>query len=253
VFGHGLGGSPSDWAPLVEAFGFGRQVLTFAQSGSAEADPSLFSARRHSSVLGFADDLGLLCGELGVRDAIFIGHSMGGSAGALAAAGDPGLFSKLVLINTSPCYVDDPDHGYRGGFSHADVDALLDAIVRDYDAWTGGFGPLVMSNPHRPEYGMDFVRALRALDPSYAAVSFRAAFTGDFRKIYPRIGNPTLLLQSRDDPAVPVDVMYWMAKAIPSADMVELQSRGHFPHVVDPGEVIRAAGAFVASPPGGRR
>lgn len=250
VLGHGLGGSPSDWDPFVAAFGAGRRVLTFAQAGSAEADPALFSPSRHASVLGFADDLSLLCAELGVREAVFIGHSMGGNAGALAAAADPGLFSKLVLVNSSPCYVNDADGGYRGGFGRDEVETLLASIVSDYDAWAGGFGPLVMSNPERPEYAKDFVRALRQLDPAVAAVSFRAAFTGDFRKIYPRIRVPTLVLQSRDDPAVPMQVAHWTAAAIPGARFVELRATGHFPHVVDPGEVIVAAEAFINSSAG---
>ena len=253
VLGHGLGGAPSDWNPVVRALGAGKRVLTFAQAGSADADPALFSPRRHSSVLGFADDLSLLCGELRVRDAVFIGHSIGGNAGALAAVGDPGLFSKLVLVNSSPCYVDDSDGDYRGGFSRVEVETLLASIVSDYDAWAGGFGPLVMSNPERPEYSLDFVRALRALDPAVSAISFRAAFTGDFRKFYPRIMIPTLVLQSQQDPAVPMAVARWMAATIPRARLVELGATGHFPHVVDPDEVIAAIGQFLAGPIGDLR
>lgn len=245
VFAHGLGGSPSNWDPFVSSMGAGHRVLTFAQAGSAEADPALFSPARHSSTLGFADDLSLLCGDLGVRDAVLIGHSIGANAGALAAAADPGLFSKLVLINSSPCYVDDPVTGYRGGFSQAEIEALLQSIVADYDAWAGGFGPVVMSNPERPEYATEFVRVLRKLDPKIAAISFRTAFTGDFRKIFPRVSNPTLVVQSQNDPAVPMDVARWIEAHLPAARLVELQAQGHFPHVVNPGEVIGAIGSFV--------
>jgi|GEM_PF-1669061 len=244
VFAHGLGGSPSDWDPLVSSLGAGHRVLTFAQAGSAEADPAVFSPARHASTLGFADDLSLLCGDLGVRDAVFVGHSIGANAGALAAAADPGLFSRLVLINSSPCYVDDPITGYRGGFSQSEIEALLQGIVADYDAWAGGFGPLVMSNAERPEYANQFVRVLRELDPRIAAISFRAAFTGDFRKVFARISSPTLVVQSQDDPAVPVDVAHWIGQHLPAARVVELQTRGHFPHVVNPGEVIDAIGPF---------
>lgn len=246
VLAHGLGGSPSVWDPFVAEFRADHRVLTFAQAGSVDADPSCFSPARHSSTLGFADDLGLLCGELGVQDAVFIGHSIGGNAGALAAAGNPDLFSRLVLINGSPCYVDDDAEGYRGGFSRDEIETLLDSIVADYDAWAAGFGPLVMSNPERPEYANDFVRGLRRLDPQVAAIVFRAAFTGDFRKIFTRISAPTLVLQSQADPAVPMDVARWMAYEIPSARLVELSSTGHFPHVVDPDGVIEAIKPFVA-------
>lgn len=246
VFAHGLGGSPSDFDPLVRSLSAGRRVLTFAQAGSVEADPVLFSPSRHSSTVGFADDLGLLCADLGVRDAVFVGHSIGGNAGALAAAADPGLFSALALINSSPCYVDDDAGGYRGGFSRAEIEALLQQITTDFDAWAAGFGPLVMSNPQRPELAIEFVRVLQQLDPRVAAISFRAAFTGDFRRLFPRIAAPTLVMQSQADPAVPTDVARWIAATIPAAHLVELSTTGHFPHVVDPGEVTATLASFLA-------
>lgn len=248
VLAHGLGGAPSVWDPFVKEFGADYRVLTFAQAGSEDADPACFSPARHSSTLGFADDLSLLCGEMGVQDAVFIGHSIGGNAGALAAVGNPGLFSRLVLINSSPCYVDDPAGGYRGGFSREEIETLLNSISADYDAWAAGFGPLVMSNPERPEYASEFVRGLRMLDPEVAAITFRAAFTGDFRKIFCRIDVPTLLLQSRDDPAVPMEAARWMAANIGSARLIELPTTGHFPHLIDPAGVIEVIRPFVAGP-----
>lgn len=246
VLAHGLGGAPSVWDPFVKEFEGDHRVLTFAQAGSEAADPSCFSPARHSSALGFADDLSLLCGEMGVQDAVLIGHSIGGNAAALAAVGNPGLFSRLVLINSSPRYVDDPATGYRGGFSHEEIETLLSSISADYDAWAAGFGPLVMSNPERPEYANEFVRGLRRLDPEVAAIVFRAAFTGDFRKIFPRIDVPTLVLQSQSDPAVPIEVARWMANNIPSARLVELPTTGHFPHLIDPDGVIEVIRPFVA-------
>ncbi|MFY9335891.1 MAG: alpha/beta hydrolase [Mycobacterium sp.] len=245
VLAHGLGGAPSVWDPFVANFQTDYRVVTFAQSGSVDADPSCFSPTRHSSTLGFADDLSLLCGEMGVQDAVFVGHSVGGNAGVLAAVGNPGLFSRLVLINSSPCYVDDPE-GYRGGFSRDEIETLLESITADYDAWAGGFGPLVMSNSERPEYANEFVRGLRRLDPEVAAIAFRAAFTGDFRAIFPRVDVPTLVLQSQSDPAVPMDVARWVASRIPSARLVELPTTGHFPHLIDPDGVIEVIEPFVA-------
>ncbi len=238
VLGHGIGGSPADWQPLVEALQGRARLLTYALAGSSVVDPALFSPGRHASLLGFADDLALLCAELELRGALYVGHSMSGMAGALAAVADPGLFRRLILVNASACYLDDPAASYRGGFTAAQVEALLEGIAGDYGAWASGFGPLVMGNPERPEFGSEFARALCQLDPAAAAVTFRAAFTSDFRALMPRLRVPTLVVQSRDDPAVPLATARWLAAAIPGADFRALQSRGHFPHVVDPAEVI---------------
>ncbi|TXI40365.1 MAG: alpha/beta hydrolase [Mycobacterium sp.] len=245
VMAHGLGGSPAQWDPFVEAFRGTHRVLTFAQAGSVDADPRAFSVARHSSTLGFADDLSLLCGELGLQDAVFIGHSIGGNAGVLASVGAPRLFSRLVLINSSPCYVDDDTTGYHGGLSREGLAALLDSAAADYQTWAGGFGELVMGNPEKPEYAEQFVSTLRKLDPEVAAVAFRAAFTADFRTSLPRLVVPTLVLQSQEDPAVPMETARWMAAQIPAARMVELPTTGHFPHLIDPDGVLEAIRPFV--------
>lgn len=243
---HGLGGGPSEWAPVVSAFAGDYRVLTFAQAGSADADPGLYAPARHSSPFGFADDLGLLCGELGIRGAVFVGHSLGANAGALACIGDPGLFSRLILINGSPRYTDDRESGFTSGFTTEALEGLLVAMQVDYESWAGGFGTLAMGNSARPELANAFVDALRRLDPAVALGAFRAALTADLRSFFPRIGVPTLVVQSRDDPAVPIGVARWSATAIPAGRLATLQSTGHFPHLVDPDELITAIRTFLS-------
>lgn len=247
VFGHGIGGRPADWDRCVAAFADDYRVLTFAQAGSVDADPQIFSPTRHGNLLGFADDLSMLCGELGVREAVYVGHSLAATAGVIAAVGDPGLFTKLVLIGGSPCYVEHP--GYQGGFTTEAIEAMLKGMAVDYDTWAAGFGPEMMANADRPELGLEFVRSLRSLDPQMAITIFRAAFGSDFRDVYTRANLPALVLQTRQDPAVPMSVAEWIAATIPSAHLTELHSAGHFPHIVDPGEVIDAITPFLAVQP----
>ena len=47
---------------------------------------------------------------------------------AVLAAGLTPRIAELVLLGPSPRYVDEPSTGYRGGFTRADVDQLLDAL-----------------------------------------------------------------------------------------------------------------------------
>ena len=249
LLGHGLGGRPTDWQPLVEAFAPTYRVITFAQAGSIDADPALFNPARHGSLVAFADDLGMLCAELGIREAIFIGHSFGASAGALAAAGDPGVFSRLVLLNGSARYVDDPAAHYRGGFSAEQVSALLREIALNFEAWAAGFGPLVMGQMARQTDVLEFVGVLQQLDPTVAATCFRAAFCSDCRALVGRITAPTLVLQSHRDPAVPLEAAQWLAAAIPAGRLQPLACEGHFPHIVDPAAVIAAVQAFLEEEP----
>ena len=54
--------------------------------------------------------------------------------GVLAAARAPERFGKLVLVGPSPRYID--DEGYRGGFSRADIEELLESMDANFLGWS---------------------------------------------------------------------------------------------------------------------
>ena len=243
-----MGGRQAHWMPLVQHFSRTHRVVTFALAGSFEASPTLFSPVRHASPLGFADDLALLCAEMGIRDAVYIGHSLSGIVGGLVAAADPGMFSRLVLLNASARFIDDASVGYVGGFSRQQVDQLLLAISGNYAVWSSGFAAMAMANAERPELATEFASSLRSYDPAVTLTMFRAAFTNDFRSVVPRITLPTLVLQSRDDPAVPQEAAQWLADQLPKGCLRIVASTGHFPHVVAPQEIIAEIEAFIRKP-----
>lgn len=245
LLAHGLGGHQGHWAPVVAALSQRARCITFSIAGSPDADPSVFSPLRHQSVLGFSDDLALLCAALGVRDAVYVGHSVSSMAGVLAAAADPGLFSRMVLLNGSPCYVDEPETGYVGGFTPQQIDDAFAAIDSDFALWTGGFGRLMMGNELTPQLADEFITSLRRYSPEVASTVFRAAFSADLRPFLDRVKLPIRVLQSREDPAVPMATAQWFADALPDARLMPLSSCGHFPHVADPQEVIAAITPFV--------
>jgi sigma-B regulation protein RsbQ len=234
LLAHGLGGSQAQWEPVAARLAEHTRVVTFDLAGSGDADPSLFSPVRHASIVGFADDLAMLCAELGLRDVVYVGHSMSGMAGALAVAADPGLWSRLVLLNASACYVDDPEHGYVGGFSAEEVDGLLSAIAADFGLWAAGFAGHVMGNADRPDLTREFAASLAAYGPEVALTVFRAAFESDHRDVLPLVEVPTLVLSTTADPAVPTEATRFLGEAIPDAEVQVLDVEGHFPHVVAP-------------------
>lgn len=241
---HGIGGRQRDWDPIVERLATRARVVTFAVAGSAEADENAFSFARHASLPGYADDIRALVAELDLRGCVYLGHSMSAMAGALATVGDPGLFERLILVNGSPCYFNDPDNGYYGGFTSTQIDQMLHTMDVEYQSWASGFGTLMMGNEDRPQLGLDFAQSLLSLNPDMAAAAFRAALTGDYRRYLPRIEVPTLILQSSNDPAVPPEAAEWIAGQIPGAQLRFLQSTGHHPHLADPAELFNAMEQF---------
>jgi sigma-B regulation protein RsbQ len=247
VLAHGLGGSQTQWEPVAEGLAERARVVTFDLAGSGDADASLSSPVRHATILGFADDLALLCAELRLREVVYVGHSMSGMAGALAAAADPGLFSRMVLLNASACYVDDPEHGYVGGFTAEQVDDLLAAIAGDFGLWAAGFAGHVMGNADRPALTREFAASLAAYGPEVALTVFRAAFESDHRDVLPLVGVPTLVLSTDADPAVPTEATRFLGRAIPDAEVHVLDVEGHFPHVVAPELILAHVRAFLGA------
>lgn len=248
VLAHGLGGTQDGWGPIADTLSAEGTVITFDLAGSGASDPGAFDPRRHASILGFADDLAGIVADLDARGAIYVGHSMSGMAGALAAAADPGLFSDLVLVCASACYVDHPEDGYLGGFTEEAIEQLLEAIEADFTLWSAGFAPHVMGNRDRPEFAREFTRTLQQYPPAIAHTVMRAAFTSDFRHYVPRVRNRCLVLQSEDDPAVPMEAARWLAGSLPNAEFAVLRARGHFPHIVSPEEVLSAIRSWQARP-----
>lgn len=247
LLAHGIGGDQHQWDPVVEQLAERGRVVTFDLAGSGESAPEAFSAARHSSLFGFADDLALLVAEAGLRGATYVGHSLSGMAGLLACAADPGLFGAVVAIGASAHYINDEAAGYVGGFTADAIDGLLGAAATDFTLWSAGFAPYVMGNSNRPELAGEFMRTMQRYRPEVAATVLRASFTSDFRAIMPRVPVRTLLLQASDDPAVPLAAAEWLRRALPAATLEVLSATGHFPHVVDPEAVADAVIRFSRS------
>ncbi|MGJ3629420.1 alpha/beta fold hydrolase [Sphingomonas sp. MMS24-JH45] len=114
------------------------------------------------SIASFADDLLDLLDEMGVARCIYVGHSMAGMVGMLAAIEAPERFERLVLMNSSPALC--RRRGYVGGFARADIDGIFEAILANYHAWVSGFAPLVVGEKDGPAVD-DFAAGLLAMRP----------------------------------------------------------------------------------------
>ena len=71
--------------------------------------------------------------------------------------------------------------GYRGGFSAADIDELLESLDANYLGWSAAMAPVIMGNPERPELGEELTNSFCRTDPGIARVFARATFLSDNR------------------------------------------------------------------------
>src|SRR5207253_2897127 len=118
---HGFGCDQTMWRYVTPAFEFGYQVVLFDYVGSGRSDMATYSPDRYSTLDGYAQDLLDICKELRLKDPILVGHSISGMIGMLAAIKKPDLFSNIIMISSSPCYLNSAG-GYNGGLEKADVD-----------------------------------------------------------------------------------------------------------------------------------
>lgn len=245
VLAHGFGTDQTAWRYQAPALAERHRVLLFDHVGVGRSDLSAYSPRRYQSLRSYAIDVLNLLEELALEDVVYVGHSMSGMIGLLAAIEEPRRFRKLVLLGASPRYLD--DEGYVGGFKRADLDGLYDAMQTNYHAWASGFAPIATGNPDKPDLAREFASTLAALRPDIALTAARTIFESDHRKDLPKLTLPTLVLQSQADVAVPIAVGAFLASHIPRAELQILDATGHLPHWSAPEQVTSAILSFAAS------
>jgi sigma-B regulation protein RsbQ len=235
------------WRFVTPEFESEYRVVVFDQAGFGRSDLSAWSAERYGSLQAYADDLLAIVHELDLRDVIFVGHSVAAMIGVLAAVAEPDRFAHLVLIGPSPRYLDDPATGYIGGFTHSDIDELLDTLDSNHLGWSAGMAPVIMGNPDRPELAQELTASFCRTDPRVASAFARATFLSDNRADLPLIAVPTLILQCADDAIAPDEVGRYVHDHIPASTLVNLRATGHCPNLSAPAETAAAIHSYLRS------
>ncbi|GAB4006654.1 alpha/beta hydrolase [Spirosoma migulaei] len=243
MFAHGFGTDQQAWHELMAAFVDDYKVVLFDYVGANELTTPFFTAWKYQNLHAYASDILDILEALDLQNITFIGHSAGGMTGALAAMEEPSWFSRLILLNASPCYLDQTN--YTGGFSSAVLSAIFDQMETNFHAWASGFAPLIMANPDRPHLATAFFNTLSAMQPDVALAIAKVIFHSDHRLDISRLTQPTLLIQATDDVAVPHEVGYFMEKHIPHSSLTFLNTQGHLPHISNTDQVLKAIKPFL--------
>ncbi|GHD42501.1 alpha/beta fold hydrolase [Streptomyces galbus] len=245
VLAHGFGCDQNMWRLTVPALSDDYRVVLFDYVGSGRADASAFSEERYASLDGYAQDVVDVCEALDLDDAVFVGHSVSAMIGVLAAARVPERIGALVMVGPSPRYIDDED--YRGGFSAADIDELLDSLESNYLGWSAVMAPVIMGNPERPELGDELKNSFCATDPDMARVFARTTFLSDSRDDLKTVSVPTLVLECTQDVIAPREVGAFVHRSIPGSTLVTLEATGHCPHLSAPEATNAAIRSFLTA------
>lgn len=246
VLAHGFGCDQTLWRLVVPMLEQDFTVVRFDHVGCGHSDPSAWSSERYSTMASYAEDVVEVCRDAGLGPVVLVGHSVSAMMGVLAAAREPEVFAGLVLLAPSPCFVDDPATGYRGGFSATDIDELLESLEANYLGWSGAMAPTIMGNPDRPELGAELTDIFCRTDPAIARVFARVTFLSDNRADLAAVRVPTLVAQCSRDAIAPTGVGAFVHEQIPGSELVTLNATGHCPQLSAPEETAAAIAGFAA-------
>lgn len=245
LFAHGFGCDQTMWRHVAPAFADDYRVVLFDHVGCGGSDLTAYDAGKYGSLDGYAADILEIITELDLHDVVFVGHSVAAMMGVLAERRASDRFGDLILVGPSPRYID--AEGYRGGFSEADVDELLESLESNYLGWSAAMAPAIVGNPDRPELGGELTASFCRTDPAIARRFARATFLSDNRDDLAKVATPTLVLQCAEDVIAPVEVGTYVAETIPDSTLVLLSATGHCPNLSAPEETTSAIATYLRS------
>ena len=244
LFAHGFGCDQNMWRFVAPAFEPTHRVVLFDHVGHGGSDLSAYDRVRYDTLGGYADDVLEICDALNLDDVVFVGHSVSAMVGVLAAVRAPERFASLVLVGPSPRYANDGD--YVGGFTHRELEELLEFLDSNHLGWSSAMAPVIMGNPDRPELGEELSNSFCRTDPEVARHFARVTFLSDNRSDLPKVRTPSLVLQCARDVIAPACVGEYVHRHLPGSELVVLNATGHCPNLSAPDETVAAVRSFLA-------
>lgn len=244
ILAHGFGCDQTMWRFLTRLLEIDYRVILFDYVGCGQSDYSAFDIKRYETLQGYAQDVIDVCKELELQDTIFVGHSVSSTIGMHAAITEPSLFSKLIMVCPSPCFLNFPPD-YMGGFEKDDLEELINLMDKNYIGWASYLAPLVMGQNTDSAYIEELQASFCSTDPKFAKPFAKATFFSDDRAALTNLKHPTLIIQSDDDNLAAVEIGEYMNNHIPNSNLKIMEAHGHCLHMTKPDDVYDAIKEFI--------
>jgi sigma-B regulation protein RsbQ len=237
VLAHGFGCDQRAWRHVAADLARDHRVVLFDHMGCGRSDAAQWTPQRYATLNGYAQDVVDICAQLPWRDLVYVGHSISGSIGILAAIAAPQYFDRLILVGPSPRFLNDPPD-YMGGFEREDILAMLDLMDRNRIGWANYLAPVAMKNDDRPELSRELADNLCAGDPAIIRHFAEVVFMSDVRAELPKLTRPALILQCADDAIASGEVGAYLHQHLRGSRLRLMKATGHLPHLSHPQETI---------------
>ncbi|CAJ1509608.1 adenylate/guanylate cyclase domain-containing protein [[Mycobacterium] burgundiense] len=241
---------------FVEQLGTFCRVALFDKAGVGLSDP----VPKVRTLEDRVSEIEAVMDAVGFQQAVVSGLSDGGPAAMMFAATRPERVRALILCATyafNPGEWEDLERGpsaLRARYVAEvgeEYTPSIEQLARWLDACRAvrfGWGSGAAASMSAPS-----VRSIRQLamlermaaSPGMARASFEAAFSTDVRPILSAIAVPTLIIHSRQDPAVPVHGGRYLANHIPGARYLEVAGEDHAPFLTEPDKILAEIEQFL--------
>jgi pimeloyl-ACP methyl ester carboxylesterase len=233
VFLHATGFHARLWVPYARRFAGRYRVLGLDQRGHGESDKPPTGYRWEA----FAEDFAGFLEALGLRDVDAVGHSMGGTVIAAAAAAGTRRVARAVLLDpvlipgapmAEPAWDNLLASGAR---KRRDVWESRDEMFRAlraksiFAAWEDEFVRLYVDYGvgDRPD-GRVELRCPRDVE----ATIFSLGVLSDGFGFLERLTVPTLLVRGADSPSLPESSATEAMRRLPDGRLLSVERSGHF-------------------------
>ncbi|WP_432398492.1 alpha/beta fold hydrolase [Pseudarthrobacter sp. L19] len=248
IHGHPLDGSSWEKQTTV-LLSAGYRVITYDRRGFGKSSKPTDGYDYDT----FAADLDTLMNGLVVNDAVLVGFSMGtGEVGRYLGRYGSSRVAKAVFLGSLEPYLlradDNPD-----GVPQSVFDGLLEAVTADrYAFFTDFFKNFYNSDSFlgTPRLSEEVMRAgwnLASTAGPTASVAAQPTWLTDFRADVAKIDVPSLIVHGTADNILPIDATgRRFAKALPSAEYIEIEGAPHGMLWTHAAEVNEALLGFLA-------
>jgi 3-oxoadipate enol-lactonase len=230
VLVHSLAMDRSFWRAVAERLG-GAAVLTHDCRGHGRSDKPSGPATLELH----ADDLADLMDDLGWRDAIVAGASMGGCIALAFAIRHPRRLSALGLIDTTAWYGADAPENWQQRANAARTEGLASLIDFQLTRWFGE-----KFREENPQIVRASVEIFLRNDVEAYAETCRMLGACDLRAGLPAIKVPTAIVVGEEDYATPPAMAEAMHKAIAGSTLTVLAGARHLTPLERPDEITAA-------------
>ncbi|GHE19749.1 alpha/beta fold hydrolase [Halomonas urumqiensis] len=244
---HGFGCDQTVWSRLVPLLAADFRLILLDLPGFGASAPEVLSPSRHATLAGHVDEIVELIDALELRDALVIGHSMGGPIAMMASVARPGAFRKLCLMCASARYLDDPPD-YIGGYNEEQLHGLMQLMEQNYLDWASTLSQVALGDALTDYHHHDLRERFLAVKPEVLRPLARDIFYGDKRDLLPRVSVPSVVLQPSVDAIVPREAAEYLQRHLPHGELDILDCPGHYPQLTHPELVALVVRQHLRSP-----